>query len=240
MSRVRFNTNDSTYVDDTYYAINSNAQLDHELLQQIYGDINPYLDENSGEEVEVGSGEDELEDTPTSPVTKVPNETTNSTEQNSGRPPLIPPTREKVKYQRPKTSVVWQFMTLDKENSIVICNKYKQPFKRKQGGGQGGTGDLNRPLLPCVPIQYKEAKLLADKKKGIPVNDFDINIQKIEKFRAAIEGNTQREVGQTSNPQSKPRISESQEFLASLPTPKDVTIDMMRQLELNFKGQYKY
>ncbi|KAG5605521.1 hypothetical protein H5410_027013 [Solanum commersonii] len=32
-----------------------------------------------GEEVEVGSGEDELEDTPTSPVTNVPNETTNST-----------------------------------------------------------------------------------------------------------------------------------------------------------------
>ncbi|KAG5590090.1 hypothetical protein H5410_040604, partial [Solanum commersonii] len=76
-----------------------------------------------GEEVEVDSGENELEDTPTSPVTNVPNETTNSTEQNSGRPPLIPPTREKVKYQRPKTSVVWQFMTLDKENSIAICNK---------------------------------------------------------------------------------------------------------------------
>ncbi|KAG5598790.1 hypothetical protein H5410_030160 [Solanum commersonii] len=83
----------------------------------------PGLDESAGEEVEVGSGEDELEDTPTSPVTNVPNETTNSTEQNFGRPPLIPPTREKVKYQRPKTSVVWQFMTLDKENSIAICNK---------------------------------------------------------------------------------------------------------------------
>jgi len=33
---------------------------------------------------------------------------------------------------------------------------------------------------------------------------------------------------------------ESQEFLASLPTPEDVTVDMMRQLELNFKGKYKY
>lgn len=33
---------------------------------------------------------------------------------------------------------------------------------------------------------------------------------------------------------------ESQEFLASLPTPEDVTVDMMRQLELNFKGEYKY
>ncbi|KAG5576713.1 hypothetical protein H5410_056847 [Solanum commersonii] len=130
-SRVRFNTNDSTYVDDTSYDIDSNAQLDRELLQQIYGDINPYLDENSGEEVEVDSGEDELEDTPTSPVTNVPNETTNSTEQNSGRPPLIPPTREKVKYQRPKTSVVWQFMTLDKENSIAICNKCE--FVKKIG-----------------------------------------------------------------------------------------------------------
>ncbi|KAG5583063.1 hypothetical protein H5410_053690 [Solanum commersonii] len=88
------------------------------------------------EEVEVGSGEDELENTPTSPMTNVSNETTNSTEQNSGRPPLIPPTREKVKYQRPKTSVVWQFMNLDKENSIVICNKCKQHFKHKQSGGQ--------------------------------------------------------------------------------------------------------
>ncbi|KAG5591423.1 hypothetical protein H5410_041937 [Solanum commersonii] len=136
MSRVRFNTNDSTYVDDASYDIDSNVQLDHENLQQIYGDINPYLDENSGEEVEVGSREEKLEDTLTSPVTEVPNETTNSTEQNCGRPPLIPPTREKVKYQRPKTSVVWQFMTLDKENSIVICNKCKQPFKHKQGGGQ--------------------------------------------------------------------------------------------------------
>ncbi|KAG5612000.1 hypothetical protein H5410_023281 [Solanum commersonii] len=176
-SRVRFNTNDSTYVDDTSYDIDSNAQLDRELLQQIYGDINPYLDENSGEEVEVGSGEDELEDKPTSPVTNVPNETTNSTEQNSGRPPLIPPTREKVKYQCPKTFVVWQFMTLDKENSIVICNKCKQPFKHKQGGGQDGTEGLNRHLLSCVPIQYKEAKSLPDRKKGIQVNDFDINIK---------------------------------------------------------------
>ncbi|KAG5590936.1 hypothetical protein H5410_041450 [Solanum commersonii] len=83
MSRVRFNTNDSTYVDDTSYDIDSNAQLDHEILQQIY------------DEVEVGSGEEELEDTPTSPVTEVPNVTTNSTEQNCGCPPLIPPTREK-------------------------------------------------------------------------------------------------------------------------------------------------
>ncbi|KAG5576800.1 hypothetical protein H5410_056934 [Solanum commersonii] len=161
-SRVRFNTNDSIYVDDTSYDIDLNAQLDRELLQQIYGDINSYLDENS--------------DTPTSPVTNVPNETTNSTEQNSRRPPLIPPTREKVKYQRPKTSVVWQFMTLDKENFIAICNKYKQPFKHKQGGGQGGTGGLNRQLLSCVPIQYKEAKSLANRKKGIQANDFDINV----------------------------------------------------------------
>ncbi|KAG5594335.1 hypothetical protein H5410_035567 [Solanum commersonii] len=124
---VRFNTNDSTYVDDTSYAIESNVQLDHEILQQIYGDISPYLNENSGEEVEVGSGEEELKDTPTSPVTEVPNETTNSTEQNCGRLPLIPPTREKVKYQCPKTSVVWQFITLDNENSIAICNKYYRP-----------------------------------------------------------------------------------------------------------------
>ena len=49
-------------------------------------------------------------------------------------------------------------MTFDKENSVAICNKCKQPFKHKQGGGQGGTGGLNRHLLSCVPIQYKEAK----------------------------------------------------------------------------------
>ena len=30
---------------------------------------------------------------------------------------------------------------------------------------------------------------------------------------------------------------EAQEFLTSLPTPEDITIDMMRQLELNFKGE---
>ena len=30
---------------------------------------------------------------------------------------------------------------------------------------------------------------------------------------------------------------EAQEFLASLPTPEDITIDMMRQLKLNFKGE---
>ncbi|KAG5570898.1 hypothetical protein H5410_060664 [Solanum commersonii] len=72
MSRVRFNTNDSTYVDDTSYDIDSNVQLDHENLERRYGNMNPNLDENSGEEVEVDSGEDELEETPTSPVTEVP------------------------------------------------------------------------------------------------------------------------------------------------------------------------
>ncbi|KAG5601810.1 hypothetical protein H5410_033180 [Solanum commersonii] len=89
MSRVSFNTNNSTYVDDTSYDIDSNVQLDHEILERRYGNINPNLDENSGEEVEVDLGEDELEDTPTSPVTEVPNETTNSTEQNCERPSLI-------------------------------------------------------------------------------------------------------------------------------------------------------
>ncbi|KAG5596009.1 hypothetical protein H5410_037241 [Solanum commersonii] len=92
------------------------------------------------EEVEVDPAEEDLEHTPTSSVTEVPIETTNSTDQNCGSPPCIPSTREKVKYQRPKTSVVWQFMTLDKKNSIVICNKCKQPFKHRQCGGQGGTG----------------------------------------------------------------------------------------------------
>ena len=33
---------------------------------------------------------------------------------------------------------------------------------------------------------------------------------------------------------------EAQEFLTSLPTPEDITIDMMRQLELNFKGENRY
>ena len=74
-------------------------------------------------------------------MTEVPNETINLPEQNFGHPPLISPTREKVKYQRPKTSIVWQFMTFDKENSVAICNKCKQALKHKQGGGQRGTGD---------------------------------------------------------------------------------------------------
>ena len=65
-------------------------------------------------------------------------------------------------------------MTFDKENSVAICNKCKQAFKHKQGGGQGGTGRLNRHLLSCVPIQYKEAKALANRKKGISINEFDI------------------------------------------------------------------
>lgn len=119
-------------------------------------------------------GEEELEETPTSSVTEVSNETINLPEQNFGHSSLIPPTREKVKYQRAKTSIVWQFMTFNKENSVAICNKYKQPFKHKQGGGQGGIGGLNRHLLSCVPIQYKEAKTLANRKKGISINEFDI------------------------------------------------------------------
>ena len=65
-------------------------------------------------------------------------------------------------------------MTFNKKNSVVICNKCKQPFKYKQGGGQGGTGGLNRHLLSCVPIQYKEAKALANRKKGISINELDI------------------------------------------------------------------
>ncbi|KAG5587773.1 hypothetical protein H5410_048207 [Solanum commersonii] len=87
MSRVRFNTNDSTYVDGSSYDIDLNVQLNHEILERCYGNMNPNLDENSGEEVEVDSGEDELEETPTSPVTKVSTETTNLTEQNCGPPP---------------------------------------------------------------------------------------------------------------------------------------------------------
>ena len=31
--RVRFNINDSTYVDDNSYVINSNVQLNHESLE---------------------------------------------------------------------------------------------------------------------------------------------------------------------------------------------------------------
>ena len=58
MSWVRFNTNDSTYVDGTSYDIDSNVQLDHESLERRYDCINPKLDENSGEEVEVDSGEE--------------------------------------------------------------------------------------------------------------------------------------------------------------------------------------
>ena len=33
---------------------------------------------------------------------------------------------------------------------------------------------------------------------------------------------------------------DAQEFLTSLPTTEDITIDMMRQLELNFKGENRY
>ena len=82
MSRVRFNTNDSTYADDTAYDIHSNVQLDLESLERWYGNINPNFDENSVEEVEVDLGEEDLEDTPTSLVTQVPNETINSMAQN--------------------------------------------------------------------------------------------------------------------------------------------------------------
>uniref|UniRef100_M1BQ62 Carbon-nitrogen hydrolase family protein n=1 Tax=Solanum tuberosum TaxID=4113 RepID=M1BQ62_SOLTU len=114
MSRVRFNTNDSTYVDDTSSDIDSNVQLDHESLERRYGDINPNLDEYSGEEVEVNPGEEDLEDTPISPVTEVPTETTNSTEQNCGSPPHIPPTREKFKIALCQLSVA-----TDKERNIA-------------------------------------------------------------------------------------------------------------------------
>ncbi|KAG5614802.1 hypothetical protein H5410_014626 [Solanum commersonii] len=293
MSRVRFNTNDSTYVDDTSYDIDSNVQLDHESLERRYGDINPNLDEYSGEEVEVDPREEDLEDSRTSPVTEVPTETTNPTEKNCGHPPLIPSTREKVKYQHPKTSVVSQFMTLDKKNSIVICNKCKQLFRHRKGGGQGGMGGLNKHLLSCVTIEYKEAKALADRKKGIPINDFDINVNESVGASNMVQGTldpsnlggplTQRKynkerdhknltkmvyvcglpysfpshpsfieyIQQTYNPSfrgfSRNTVKvdvfvyqESQEFLASLPTPEDVTIDMIRQLELDFKGEHKY
>ena len=33
---------------------------------------------------------------------------------------------------------------------------------------------------------------------------------------------------------------EAQEFLASLPTPEDITIDIKRHLKLNFKGENRY
>ena len=91
MSRVRFNINDSTYVDDTPYNIDSNVQLYHESLERRYGNINPNVDENLGEEVEADLGEEELEETPTSPVTEVPNETINLSEQNLDIGPLYLP-----------------------------------------------------------------------------------------------------------------------------------------------------
>ena len=57
-------------------------------------------------------------------------------------------------------------MTFDKENNVAVCNKCKQPFKHKQGRGQGGTGVLNKYLLSCVTIQYKESKALDNRKTG--------------------------------------------------------------------------
>ncbi|KAG5598730.1 hypothetical protein H5410_030100 [Solanum commersonii] len=92
----------------------------------------------ASEEVEVGSGEDELEDTHTSPVTNVPNETSNSTEQILDAHPLY----------------------------LLQGRRWRSRW----------SGGLNRHLLSCVPIQYKEAKSLANRKKGIQVNDFDINV----------------------------------------------------------------
>ena len=80
-------------VDDSPYDIDSNIQLDHERLERRYGNINPNVDENSSEEVEADLGEEELDETPTIPVTEVRNETINLPEQYFGHPPLIPPTR---------------------------------------------------------------------------------------------------------------------------------------------------
>ena len=58
MSRVIFETNDSTFVDDTAYDIHSNVQLDHESLEWWFVNINPNFTDNWGEEVEVGLGEE--------------------------------------------------------------------------------------------------------------------------------------------------------------------------------------
>ncbi|KAG5610800.1 hypothetical protein H5410_022081 [Solanum commersonii] len=134
-------TNDSTYVDDIsftpHFNIDSNVEIDHEVLGRRYGNTN--CDENSGEEVGVDSEEDVLEETPTSSVTEVPTQTTIQTEQNWQHPPtpplppIVPPTRDKC----------------------------KQHFIHRQGGGQGRTGGLNN-----ISIEYKAAKALADKKRN--------------------------------------------------------------------------
>ncbi|KAG5599543.1 hypothetical protein H5410_030913 [Solanum commersonii] len=137
MPKVRFNTNDSNYVDDTtftpHFNIDANTEIDHEIIERRYGKTN--FDEDLNENVEVDLEEDELDDapTPTSPATEALVWMIHRhLLDNSLPPPLVPPARKNVKHDR----------------------------------GQGGMGGLNRHLLSCRSIEYKTTKALANKKKG--------------------------------------------------------------------------
>ncbi|XP_059294814.1 zinc finger BED domain-containing protein DAYSLEEPER-like [Lycium ferocissimum] len=145
--------------------IPEDLELQNEALDRAYGN----LDFDEFENLEVEEGEElDLNETPTSPVTGAPTWTTSQSEAGF---PSKPPTRGTTKAQRPRTSPVWKFMTLDDTKTQAICHKCKGVIKHGSSGGaggSGGSGGLDRHLRTCVGKPYFDARLAAGLKNTPP------------------------------------------------------------------------
>lgn len=126
--------------------------------------------------------------------------------QEDDVPPL--PTFTKItKIERPKKSLVWQFLVQNEEKTTVQCTKCKKIMNHLTTGAHGGTGRLTTHLRKCNPEFVRLEAVNKAKKRGEPLIEESVG-----------GSNMVQSVLNMSNPAgpSKPRTYNKQKDLEEL------------------------